>query len=540
MRPEVASVPLRVSAAQHQSEHTAAAAPSVRSPHSDEFSSALTQSFHLFITDERLLNYQRCSRRAFLDTFGHVNQQDPPSDYLQKLHRDSSKHQRAVIAEYGAITPHYPHHNWDAGAKATLAIMQQGVDAISHGVLLRQRPDGVTLVSRPKLLIKQPGWSYFGNWVYLPADIKLGKRPKADYQVVAAFHAYVLAEMQGAWTETSWLILRQGNVYEVSLLDQLPKMQDILDDCIHMMRDQREPAVFIARNRCDLCHWFSHCYGVAQQEQHLSLLPGVTPSRYQHLHGLNLTTVAALATTSPAQLETLPGFGAQVAHRLVRQAQATHYQKALPTFDAPHRAALPPRLDDWLPTAPVELYFDIEAAPERELIYLHGVLVVDRRTGQDTFHPLLAASPEEERAIWEQFLALAHTYADAPIFHFCPYEVQTVKKLARLYDVSDEAIQPLVDRFVDLHDCVVSTATLPIESYALKSIARWLGFEWRDSGANGAQSIYWYDQWLVTGDRTFLDTILRYNEDDCRATWHVKDWLVAFLQEHYPQTVQEF
>ncbi|MEO1510218.1 MAG: ribonuclease H-like domain-containing protein, partial [Cyanobacteria bacterium J06633_23] len=27
-----------------------------------------------------------------------------------------------------------------------------------------------------------------------------------------------------------------------------------------------------------------------------------------------------------------------------------------------------------------------------------------------------------------------------------------------------------------------------------------------------------------------LDTILRYNEDDCRATYRVKDWLVKFAQ----------
>jgi len=46
---------------------------------------------------------------------------------------------------------------------------------------------------------------------------------------------------------------------------------------------------------------------------------------------------------------------------------------------------------------------------------------------------------------------------------------------------------------------------------------------------NGSQSIYWYDQWLETGDRTFLDIIQRYR-DDCRATRHVKDWLGNFIR----------
>jgi len=49
------------------------------------------------------------------------------------------------------------------------------------------------------------------------------------------------------------------------------------------------------------------------------------------------------------------------------------------------------------------------------------------------------------------------------------------------------------------------------------------------------QCIYWYDQWLETGDRTFLgDVIQRYNEDDCRATRHIKDWLVNFVQDAHP------
>jgi predicted RecB family nuclease len=38
---------------------------------------------------------------------------------------------------------------------------------------------------------------------------------------------------------------------------------------------------------------------------------------------------------------------------------------------------------------------------------------------------------------------------------------------------------------------------------------------------------------LKTGDRTLLDIIQRYNEDDCRATRDVKDWLVTFVQDEY-------
>ena len=509
----------------------------------------------LIITGDLLLNFQRCTRRAFLDKYGSPTDRDKTSDYLRKLQQDSLIHQRNVLSGHATESPQYPSGDWEKGFEATLELMRQGVSHIERGVLLaplgevsgfedsaasdklawlkESESANVLLTSRPKVLIRQPGSSQFGDWLYVPADIKLGKRPKADYQVVSAFHSYLLSLIQGIWPPKSLLILRHGNEYRVKLEDQVPKMEAVLADCIEMMLTQQEPSVFISRNRCDLCHWLSHCYSVAQEEEHLSLLPGVTPSRYTHLKSLNLTTVESLAQITTPSLASLPGFGRYTAHKLVKQAQSTHQSRALKLAPVPGREGHPP-LQEWIPTAPVELYFDIEAAPEKELIYLHGVVVVDRLAGTETFHGLMAESPDDEGTIWDQFLELTARYPTAPIFHFCPYEAQMVKKLGAAYETPEFITDELLTRFVDLHDRVVQTATMPIESYALKSIAKWVGFQWRDSGANGAQSIFWYDQWLETGDRTYLNSILRYNEDDCLATWKVKDWLVNFLESDEP------
>lgn len=480
------------------------------------------------MTDDLLFQYQRCQRRAFLEVYGEAEQRDPPTDYLAKLRQDSLAHQRAVLAEQPAQQPQYSRRDWLQGAAETLSLMQQGIDRIAEGVLVVELGQGLRLVSCPNLLVKQPGQSIFGDWVYVPADIRLGKRPKMDYQIVVGFHAYVLAEVQGAWPETGWLMLRQRGVYAVDLAEIVPRMQDVLRSCIQTLQHAEEPEVFIAHNRCDLCQWFGHCYGLAQTHQHLSLLPGVTPSRYTHLKALQLTTLEALAFTSPKRLEGLPGFGVQVAHRLVRQAQAVLYNRAIADSWGP--------TSEWLlsitelPTAPVELYFDIEASPEQNLIYLHGVLVIDRIAQTETFYPLLAQSQTEEQLIWERFLDLVWQYPDAPIFHFCPYEVQTVRRLGEYYNTPPERVEPLLSRFVDLHERVTRVAILPVESYALKPIARWLGFNWRNPDANGAQSICWYAQWIETGEAQYLEEILHYNEDDCRATYRVKDWLVEFCQ----------
>jgi uncharacterized protein len=194
---------------------------------------------------------------------------------------------------------------------------------------------------------------------------------------------------------------------------------------------------------------------------------------------------------------------------------------------------------DTLPTASVELYFDIEAEPELQLDYLLGVLVIDKLAGTETFHPFLAEHPSDEALIWQQFLELVSLYPDAPIFHFSDYEVETIKRLARVYNTPREFIRPLLSRFVDVHQRVTHAAILPVESYSLKHLARWLGFEWRDVGVTGSQCVCLYDQWLKSGDRSLLDVILRYNEDDCRATQKLKDWLVGFMQNADPSKQPE-
>jgi hypothetical protein len=76
-----------------------------------------------WVTDFLLLQYQRCSRRAYLDTHRDRAEADPPSDYLQKIKQDSAAHRWAVLDDYtGFQRPEYDRGNWRSGAQATAAL----------------------------------------------------------------------------------------------------------------------------------------------------------------------------------------------------------------------------------------------------------------------------------------------------------------------------------------------------------------------------------------------------------------------------------
>lgn len=488
------------------------------------WSDGQTKPQHI-IQDSTLFTFLRCQRRAYLDIYGETELKADPSDYLVKLKGDSAVHRQTVLADFDPISrPQRSGDDITARTQATYALMQQGVDHICRGTIAAVNNNGtIGYVSQPDLWIKQTGTSWLGDWHYVPLDIKLGKKPKQEYQLTAAFHAYALAAWQGVIPPTAHLRLRERH-YTIDLEKQWPILLELLENCERVLTTDDTPEVFISRSRCDMCVWLNHCYDVAQQHNHLSLLPGVTLNRYRHLEKLGLTTVEILARKQPATLAQASGFELKVSEKLVHQAQAKLSGSAIARTDANNSFTLSSKD---LPSAPIELYFDIEAAPDKDLVYLHGILVVDTQTHAETFIPLVAREPDGEEAAWNQFQHVMAHYPDSPVYHFCPYEAQTVRRLAERYG-SIIDIDELLNRFVDIHKRIVDAVTLPIESYALKHIARWIGFEWRDSSANGAQSICWYDNWLTSQDEQYLNDILKYNEDDCRATFWVKRWLANF------------
>lgn len=493
----------------------------------------------MLITAELLLNYQRCTRRAFLDIWGNRNERNPYSDFQAKLHQQRLAYQQTFLTQQisQGATLHqqlqYQRGNWLPGAKDTIALMKQGVERIYKGVLLVEAKtlgiggeEDITFVSTPDLLVKQPGVSDFGDWIYAPIDIHISKRPKQEYQIISAYHTFLLATVQGAWAEKSWLILRNNREFEVDLWKSIPQMQVVLDECLQMLLSKQEPEVFISRQQCSICPWLNSCYTVAKSQQHLSLLPGVTPNRYKHLQNLGLTTLESIAQIGPNYLQ--PILEKDIAEQLVRQAQSVLDNRVIVIPSSGKQTSV---INSNTINAPVELYFDIEAQPDLNLDYLLGVLVVDKVAQTETFHALLAKKPEEEELVWQQFLNLVTDYPHAPIYHFSPYEADTVKRLAKLYKTPVSQTQAVLQRFIDIHKQLTSIVTLPVEGYSLKAIASWQNFKWRNPDANGAQCICWYDEWLQSGEQNFLDLIVCYNEDDCHATRHVKEWLINFLQQ---------
>jgi predicted RecB family nuclease len=112
-----------------------------------------------------------------------------------------------------------------------------------------------------------------------------------------------------------------------------------------------------------------------------------------------------------------------------------HAATIAPSPAPPRPTAFPLSPHD-LPSGDVELYFDIEAAPDVDLSFTcTGYWWWIIRTGNGTFHALLA----ETLADQEQGLGTVSGVGAAircPHLPFCPYEAQTARKLTQHYSSS--------------------------------------------------------------------------------------------------------
>ncbi|MEN9231610.1 MAG: TM0106 family RecB-like putative nuclease [Thermostichus sp. DG02_5_bins_236] len=508
-----------------------------------------------------MLAFFRCRRLPYLDRVGPTQAKLPPEELLEQWRRD----RQTLVAK---IAEQFPGEQVAPGNEAVLAAISQGVQYIYGGrleaELLIERtaavdttapdkdfypssgiPDSTDIdvetdldpnlatpdplftsefeairVSSPlDLLIRdQPlptkGQRFLRHF-YLPVQIRIGKRPKPEYELLLALQAELLGTLQGMTPKRGILILKGGKWHPIHLGRRREQVRQVIREYLLTLNQPEPPQVFMARSRCHLCHWREHCRQLNAISQPLSLLPGVTGSRYPLLQEAGIESVEALANAHLETLQAIPKLGSAVALQLKRQAHATLTQKPVWIQQEP------------FPKTAVEIYFDIEADPRHNVAYLLGLLVVEQTKDTDVFryHSCLAATPEEEGHVWQQFLHLTEQHPEAPIYHFHGFEVQTCQRLGQQYNTDPRQVRQLLKRFVDLHEWVQRSVVLPIESYSLKNIARWLGFEWRIPDASGAQSIYWYSQWLETQDRDFLERSVIYNEDDCRATHRLKDWL---------------
>ena len=279
-----------------------------------------------------------------------------------------------------------------------------------------------------------------------------------------------------------------------------------------------------------------------RNDDHLSLVAGISRNHRKALVARDVTTVASLSQLDLAATPKLDGIGKPALLRIHEQARLQvqgrdegHLVYELLNTKEPDQglAALPA-------PSPGDLFLDLEGdsyAFETGIEYLFGVLTLpEEAAAEPSYESLWSFDRTEEKKAFEKFIAMVmerwHRYPDMHIYHYAAYEPTAIKRLAGQHAVCIDEVDQLLRAgiFVDLYRVVRQGVRASVESYSIKKLEPLYGFNRAVSARDSVLALQTFGAALALGDahdagKELLAAIESYNRDDCLSAWQLREWL---------------
>ena len=418
--------------------------------------------------------------------------------------------------------------DFDTAAAHTVAAMRAGADVIAQATFIDGRWRG-----RADFLLKKPGPSNLGDWHYEALDAKLARAEKPTYVLQLCFYSDGIASVQGVRPEHMHVFLGVGETRALRYDDFSAYYRRVRRRFESALASPNETEPYPVEH-CALCEFRGICHDQWRVEDSLVLVAGVRRTQVAGLREARLPTLTALAKAVPRT---------RVAHIEAHAFEKLRDQAALQL-----ERRMSGRLDwhridaeaghgfEQLPRpSPGDVIFDIEGDPFWEpaqgLHFLFGILVRDGDGWQ--YRPMWAHDRAGERRMFEDFVDFVHARLAADpamhVYHYGTYENAALKQLMGAYATREDAVDELLRRgvLVNLHTVVRQGLRAGVESYSLKEVESLVPYARKADVRSGMGAVLAYEQWMITHDDAALASIADYNEDDCRATLALRDWLVA-------------
>jgi predicted RecB family nuclease len=497
------------------------------------------------------------------------------------------EHERTVLDDFRArdwditeITSPFD----DAGlaARETADALSSGVDVIYQAVLQTD-----ARVGYPDFLVRADLLG--GDNGYEVVDAKLARTAKARAVLQTTFYSALLAEQTGIEPRRMYLALGGGELATFDLNDFAAYGRQIgrlLDEFVDLpVTSPPEDTYPEPTEHCAICRWRLHCRARRREDDDLCLIANATSRQRKALKDAGVTTRRGFAALrKPPDLDKVSRASLARAH-----AQAKIQVEGEDAGEPRWELIEPERVDDDLvpdrgllvlpEPAGGDLFFDIEGSryysedgKEFGLQYLFGIVntadldaggtpkytaywAFDRRSEKEAFESLMDFLSEH-----------LNRYPNAHIYHYNHYEPTSMEHLSELHTTREDVLRRLMGRFatredevdnllrrrlfVDLYRVVRQGIRASVESYSLKRLEPFCGFDRAVPLEQVNEQMVLFEMALDEGsarsDKVTQELIAGYNEDDCRATLVLRDWLeerredlVRELGQELPRPVPE-
>lgn len=292
----------------------------------------------------------------------------------------------------------------------------------------------------------------------------------------------------------------------------------------------------IVNRECSHCVWQQHCLERMDADD-VSLRINKAPLDMHEVRVLRELGVTTISDLAAADLEPLlDTFLVRASHRTggERRLRLAHHRAQLLVEGEELERETTGPID--LPRHDLEIDIDIETSAD-DRAYLWGFYVDDSHGDAPyyvDFSEFDDLDADGEVAVAERAFAWLREITegrDAAVYHYSDYEVIRVNRVAdkAKSEIAEWAREYAASHFVDLFR-VVKSNFFGANGLGLKVVATaTTGFEWRDADPGGLNSQRWFDDAVhlpEADDREAARVrVLEYNEDDVRATWHLRAWL---------------
>jgi uncharacterized protein len=482
-------------------------------------------------------NFVACEHLTQLEVAAALGEIEKPhwsTAYGELLARKGDEHEAAFLASLRAegheVTEVHlgEERNFEADAARTAEAMRSGAAYIYQAVLTldgwRGIADFLERVERP---------SDLGSYSYEVLDTKLARRGKPAHALQLCFYSEAVARIQGRDPDAAHLVLGT-NLRETLLLADLTAYYRRVRARFLAAVDTRSETSPFPVDHCDLCDFRRRCEDDWERLDHLHRVAGMRRDQISRLATAGIVTLAGLAEapeeTSVRKLapQAFAGLREQAELQLASTAAGEIRWRARPVEDGRGYTALPP-------PSPGDIVLDLEGhpflTPARGLEFLFGLLYVDGRS--PAYEPIWAYGPGEEGAAFARVVDRIHEQlARDPgmhVYHFGGYDKSALQRLMGEHGLREAEVDDLLRRrvFVNLHSVLRQALRVGVRSYSLKELETLGGFVRSAELRSGDAAVVGFEEWLRTEDSRLLDEIAAYNEEDCRATLALRDWLLA-------------
>ena len=384
--------------------------------------------------------------------------------------------------------------------RTTLEAMIRGDAAIHHAQLWDLDSDAY---GQADLLMREDGArSDLGSWHYRPLEIKRSSKLRDDHALQCAFYNRVLSKLQGYAAPEATVVL--GDVEErIKPKDYEGELDEVIAKWCRLRDDSREPEIGYLKDVS--AEWRPYARKLLTARRDVTLIAGFTSRVRSKLRDrFGIDTIDKLSKLKRKDFQA--AFSDDRGRKLWLQMTAYLEKRPVLAGDSPVE----------IPRRKRMIYWDVEDSDSsHETEPPHVYLIGTVEHGRYRAFTCRGAADEERMA--EEFLSYIGVPKDVILYQWTSYEDSSLRAMGRRHPRLAARLQKVADRTFDLYAAIKNKVFLPVGSYSVKDVGPACGFNWPDGVEDGRIAMCAYWDYLAGRAENAMDSILDYNQADCRA-----------------------